>query len=66
MVTPEEFDTLNQDKLQYNYSWKYEQEPADEMEEKEISEDLMEDDWQDCIVGILCAEIYESGDYIYR
>lgn len=42
VVTPEEFDTLNQDKLQYNYSWKYEQEPADEVEEKEISEDLME------------------------
>ena len=43
VVTPEEFDTLNQDKLQYNYSWKYEQEPADEVEEKEISEDLMEE-----------------------
>ncbi|MCQ4775920.1 hypothetical protein NE634_20025, partial [Lacrimispora saccharolytica] len=42
-VTPEEFDTLNQDKLQYNYSWKYEQEPADEVGEKEISEDLMEE-----------------------
>ena len=43
VVTQEEFDTLNQDKLQYNYSWKYEQEPADEVEEKEISEDLMEE-----------------------
>ena len=43
VVTPEEFDTLNQDKLQYNYSWKYEQEPVDEVEEKEISEDLMEE-----------------------
>lgn len=43
VVTPEEFDTLNQDKLQYNYSWKYEQEPTDEVEEKEISEDLMEE-----------------------
>lgn len=43
VVTPEEFDTLNQDKLQYNYSWKYDQEPADEAQEKEISEDLMEE-----------------------
>lgn len=43
VVIPEEFDTLNQDKLQYNYSWKYEQEPTDEVEEKEISEDLMEE-----------------------
>ena len=43
VVTPEEFDTLNQDKLQYNYSCKYEQEPAYEVEEKEISEDLMEE-----------------------
>ena len=43
VVNPEEFDTLNQDKLQYNYSWKYEQEPTDEVEEKEISEDLMEE-----------------------
>ena len=43
VVTQEEFDTLNQDKLQYNYSWKYDQEPADEVEEKEVSEDLMEE-----------------------
>lgn len=43
VVTPEEFDTLNQDKLQYNYSWKYDQEPADELEEKEMSEDLMDE-----------------------
>lgn len=43
VVTADEFDSLNQDKLQYNYSWKYNQEPSDEKEEKEISEDLMED-----------------------
>ena len=42
VVTEEEFDKLNQDKLQYNYAWKYDKEPATEQEEKEISEDLME------------------------
>ena len=43
VVTGEEFDSLNQDKLQYNYSWIYDQKPKTEKEEKEISEDLMED-----------------------
>ena len=38
VVTEEEFDKLNQDKLQYNYAWKYDKEPATEQEEKEISE----------------------------
>ena len=43
VVTEEEFDSLNQDKLQYNYSWIYDQKPKTEKEEKEVSEDLMED-----------------------
>ena len=43
VVTEEEFDSLNQDKLQYNYSWIYDQKPENEKEEKEVSEDLMED-----------------------
>lgn len=43
VVTEEEFDSLNQDKLQYNYSWIYDQKPETEKEEKEVSEDLMED-----------------------
>ena len=42
IVTPEEFETLDQEKLQYNYAWIYDQ-PVDEKEEKEVSEDLMED-----------------------
>lgn len=42
MVTPEEFDTLDQDKLQYNYSWIYDKQPKTEKEEKEVSEELME------------------------
>ena len=43
VVTEEEVDSLNQDKLQYNYSWIYDQKPENEKEEKEVSEDLMED-----------------------
>ena len=43
VVTEEEVDSLNQDKLQYNYSWIYDQKPETEKEEKEVSEDLMED-----------------------
>ena len=43
IVTPEEFETLDQEKLQYNYAWIYNQQPKDEKEEKEVSEDLMED-----------------------
>ena len=43
VVTEEEFDSLNQEKLQYNYSWIYNEKPKTEKEEKEVSEDLMED-----------------------
>lgn len=42
IVTPEEFETLDQDILQYNYAWIYNKQPKDEKEEKEVSEDLME------------------------
>ena len=43
IVTPVEFETLDQEKLQYNYAWIYDQQPVAEKEEKEVSEDLMED-----------------------
>ena len=42
VVTQEEFDTLDQDKLQYNYSWIYDKQPKTEKEEKDVSEELME------------------------
>ena len=42
VVTPEEFESLNQDKIQYSYSWVYEKEPKNEKQEKKMSEDLME------------------------
>lgn len=43
VVTPEEFETLSQEKLQYNYAWIYNKQPENEKEEKKVSEDLMED-----------------------
>lgn len=43
VVTEEEFDSLDQEKLQYNYSWIYDEKSKTEKEEKEVSEDLMED-----------------------
>ena len=42
IVTPEEFETLNQEKLQYNYAWIYNKQPENEKEEKKVSENLME------------------------
>ncbi len=53
VVTEEEFDSLDQSKLQYNYSWIYDQKPETEKEEKEVSEDLMED-----IGGIVTLESF--------
>ena len=42
VVTEEEFDSLEQEKLQYNYSWIYDKQPKTEKEEKDVSEELME------------------------
>ena len=42
VVTPEEVESLNQDKIQYSYSWVYDKEPKNEKQEKKMSEDLME------------------------
>ena len=43
IVTDEEFASLDQDKIQYNYSWIYDKSPKTEKEEKDVSEDLMKD-----------------------
>nr|WP_296156523.1 ABC transporter permease [uncultured Blautia sp.] len=43
IVTEEEFATLDQGKLQYNYAWTYNEPPKDEKDEKDVSEDLMKD-----------------------
>lgn len=42
VVTPEEFESLDQEKLQYSYSWVYDKAPKNEKQEKKMSEDLME------------------------
>ena len=42
VVTPEGFETLNQDKLQYSYSWKYDTSPKTEGQEKKIADKFME------------------------
>lgn len=42
VVTPKAFETLNQDKLQYSYSWLYDKAPKTERQEKKVSEKFME------------------------
>lgn len=42
VVTPEGFETLNQDKLQYSYSWLYDTSPKTEGQEKKIADKFME------------------------
>lgn len=42
VVTPEGFETINQDKLQYSYSWKYDKSPKTEGQEKKIADKFME------------------------
>lgn len=42
VVTPKGFETLNQDKLQYSYSWKYDKSPKTEGQEKKIADKFME------------------------
>lgn len=41
VVTPDGFAQLNQDLLQYDYAWVYDEKPVTEKEEKNRSEDLM-------------------------
>lgn len=42
IVTPKAFETLNQDKLQYSYSWLYDKAPKDERQEKKPADKFME------------------------
>lgn len=42
IVTPKAFETLNQDKLQYSYSWLYDRAPKDERQEKKFADNFME------------------------
>lgn len=42
VVTPEGFETLNQDRLQHSYSWQYDKAPKTEGQEKELADKFME------------------------
>lgn len=42
VVTEECFDSLGENGLHYSYSWKYDQRPKDNAEAKELSEDFLE------------------------
>ena len=42
VVTEGGFDSLDDDKLHYSYSWKYDDPPADDIEAKEMAEDFLE------------------------
>lgn len=42
IVTPKAFETLNQDKLQYSYSWQYDKAPKTERQEKKRADKFME------------------------
>lgn len=42
IVTPKAFETLNQDKLQYSYSWLYDKAQKDERQEKKLADKFME------------------------
>ena len=42
-MTKEGFESLGEEGLHYNYSWKYETMPEDDTEEKEMSEEFMEE-----------------------
>lgn len=42
VVTPEGFETLNQDKLQYSYSWQYDKAPKNDRQEKKRADKFME------------------------
>lgn len=50
MVTEDGFNRLNKD-IHYTYAWKYEKKPADEKEEKKLSDDFLEALLTHAIVG---------------
>lgn len=42
IVAPEGYTALEKEEQNYSYFWKYEKEPSDELQEKEMAEDLMD------------------------
>ncbi len=43
VVTAEEFSALEEDGLVYSYAWRYDEAPADEVEENDVATDLLTD-----------------------
>lgn len=60
MVTPEVFDNL-QKSVHYSYAWNYEHEPADEVEQKKLSDDFM----KALLTQVVCDD-KEIEDYLPR
>ena len=60
MVTKEGFERLNKS-IHYTYAWKYEDEPADDIEQKEKSDDFLE-----AMVSQVMAAGNEVEDYTPR
>lgn len=60
MVTKEGFDRLNKS-IHYTYAWKYEEEPADDIEQKDKSDDFLE-----AMVSQVMAAGNEVEDYTPR
>ena len=42
VMTEEGFESIGDDRLHFSYSWRYEKRPVDDVEAKEMSDDLME------------------------
>ena len=60
MVTEEGFDCFNK-AIHYTYAWQYEEEPEDEIEEKEFSDDFLEE-----LVTQVVMSGNEMKDYVPR
>ena len=43
LVTADSFKNFKASDLNYSYAWKYDEEPSDELEEKEVSQELIKD-----------------------
>ena len=67
VVTPEAFSKFESSSIKYVYSWKYAKEPANDKEEKKVSDDLMkainkEVSLQDYVPRYLNQAINFTGD----
>lgn len=66
VVTPEAFSRYREKQLNFDYSWIYDEKPADETEEKDRGGGSDEADLRGDKAGNLCASVSEPGDHVYR